>query len=178
MDIKSIGTIAATGVIGAMAALGLSLAGILPAVNAEENSTISPMEALMSPARTLFPQPFDVGGLVRWDFEVDPGISMEPIRQSTVTKISFGQVEHVNIVETETGIYSSDAIVDPHIRYPGIVATPRREAKVVMQWNGYGWSTLTPLGAGSFVTVVPFDGGQLVVTDDSTCSYTARSVVC
>ena len=178
MDIKSIGTIVATGGIGAVAALGLSLAGMLPAVNAEENSAVSPVEALMSPARTLFPQPFDVEGLVRWNFEVDPGVSLEPIRQSVVKKISFGRVEQVNIVETETGIYSSDAIVDPHVKYPGIVVTPRREAQAVLQWNGYGWSTLNPLGAGSFVTVVPFEGGQLVVTDDSTCSYTARSVVC
>jgi hypothetical protein len=178
MDIKSIGTIVATGSIGAVAALGLSLAGILPAVNAEENSSISPAEALMSPARTLFPKPFDVEGLVRWNFEVEPGISLDPLRQSVVKKIGFGRVEHVNIVETESGIYSSDAIVDPHVRYPGIVVTPRREAQAVLQWNGFGWSTLTPVSAGSFVTVVPFEGGQLVVTDDSTCSYTARRVVC
>ena len=178
MDIKSIGTIVATGGIGAAAALGLSLAGMLPAVNAEENSTISPVEALMSPARTLFPQPFDVEGLVRWNFEVDPGVSLEPIRQSVVKKIGFGRVEHVNIVETETGIYSSDAIVDPHVRYPGIIVSPQGEAQAVLQWNGSGWSTLNPLGSGSFVTVVPFEGGQLVVTDDSTCSYTASSVVC
>ena len=178
MDIKSIGTIAATGGIGAVAALGLSLAGILPAVNAEEHSTISPVQALMSPARTLFPQPFNVEGLVRWNFEVDPGISMEPTRQSVVKKISFGRVEHVNIVETETGIYSSDAIVDPHIKYPGILVTPTREAQAVLQWNGYGWSTVSAMAAGSFVTVVPFDGGQLVVTNDSSCSYTVSSVVC
>lgn len=178
MDIKSIGTIVVTGGIGAVAALGLSLAGMLPAVNAEETSMISAAEALMSPARTLFPEPFDVEGLVRWNFEVDPGISLEPIRQSVVKKISFGRVEQVNIVETESGIYSSDAIVDPHVMYPGIVVTPQREAKAMLQWNGYGWSTLTPISAGSFVTVVPFNGGQLVVTDDSTCSYTARSVVC
>jgi hypothetical protein len=178
MDIKSIGTIVATGGIGAVAALGLSLAGILPAVNAEENSTVSAAEALMSPARTLFPQPFDVDGLVRWNFEVDPGVSLEPIRQSAVKKISFGRVKHVNIVETDTGVYSSDAIVDPHVKYPGITVTPRRQAQIVLQWNGYGWLTLSPVGAGSFVTVVPFEGGQLVVTDDSACSYTASNVVC
>ena len=178
MDLKSIGTVVATGGIGAVAAFGLSLAGMLPAVTAEESSTISPMEALMSPARTLFPAPFDVDGLVRWNFEVDPGVSLEPIRQSMVKKISFGHVEQVNIVETESGVYSSDAIVNPHIRYPGIVVTPQREAQAMLQWNGYGWSTLKPLGAASFVTVVPFEGGQLVVTEDSTCSYTARSVVC
>lgn len=178
MDIKSIGAIIATGGIGAVAALGLSLAGLLAVVHAEENSTISPMEALMSPARKLFPQPFDVEGLVRWNFEVDAGVSLEPIRQSAVKKIGFGRVEQVNIVETDSGIYSSDAIVDPHIRYPGIVVTPRREARAVLQWNGYGWSSLTPVGAGSFVTVVPFEGGQLVVTENSTCSYTARSVIC
>lgn len=178
MDIKSIGTIAATGCIGALAALGLSLAGMLPAVNAEENSTISPVEALMSPARTLFPKPFDVEGLVRWNFEVDPGVSLEPIRQSSVKKISFGRAEQINIVETATGIYSSDAIVDPHVRYPGIVVSPALEAQAMLQWNGYGWSMSTATGAGSFVTVVPFEDGQLVVTNDSSCSYTASSVVC
>jgi hypothetical protein len=178
MDIKSIGTIAATGCIGALAALGLSLAGLMPAVNAEENSSISPVEALMSPARTLFPQPFNVEGLVRWNFEVDPGVSLEPLRQSSVKKISFGRVERISVVETETGVYSSDAIVDPHVRYPGIVVTPMREAEAMLQWNGHRWSILTPTGAGSFVTVVPFGDGQLVVTNESSCSYTASSVVC
>lgn len=178
MDLKSIGTIVATGSIGALAALGLSLAGMLPAVNAEENSRVSPVEALMSPARTLFPQPFDVEGLVRWNFEVDPGVSLEPIRQSSVKKIGFGRVEQVNIVETATGVYSSDAIVDPHVTYPGIVVSPALEAEAMLQWNGNGWSMATIGGAGSLVTVVPFEGGQLVVTNDSSCSYTASSVVC
>ncbi len=156
MDIKSIGTIAATGCIGALAALGLSLAGLMPAVNAEENSRVSPMEALMSPARTLFPQPFDVEGLVRWNFEVDPGVSLEPIRQSSVKKISFGRVEQVKIVETASGVYSSDAIVDPHVSYPGIVVTPSLEAEAMLQWNGRGWSMMTDSSTDSFTAVVPF----------------------
>lgn len=178
MDIKTIGTILGTGALGAVAALGMSLVGLLPAVNAEESSTTTAMEALMSPGRTLFPAPFDVDGLVRWDFEVQPGVSLDPIRQSTVTKIAYGKASQVNIVETSSGIYSSDAITNPHVRYPGIVVTPRRDAQALLQWNGFGWSTLTPLGGKSFVTVVPFEDGQLVVTDDGACSYTAKSVIC
>lgn len=178
MDIRTIGTILATGTLGAVAALGLSLVGLLPAVNAEENSATTAMEALMSPAKTLFPAPLDVDGLVRWNFEVQPGISLEPIRQSTVTKIAYGRMTQVNIIETSSGIYSSDAITNPHIQYPGIAVTPKREAQAMLLWNGLGWSTLAPLSGKSFVTVVPFDGGQLVVTDDSACSYTAKSVAC
>lgn len=189
MDFKSIGTIAVTGLIGAGAALGLSMFGAFDGAVAEETTPgfvvgakmdpiHDPVGTLNSPMAQLFPAPMDTSKLLKWNFEVDPGVSLEPIRQSTVKKIAFGRVSTVGIVETATGVYSSDALTDPHVRYPGITATPKYAARTMMYWNGHGWTRFWPRPGKSFITVVPYDGGQLVVTDDGSCIISARSVVC
>jgi hypothetical protein len=50
----------------------------------------------------------------------EDSVSREATNQTTVRKIGYGQTSIVNIVTTSSGVYSSDAMTDPHIRYPGI----------------------------------------------------------
>jgi hypothetical protein len=70
-------------------------------------------------------------------------VSLEPISQNTVRKIEYGRVSEVNVATTATGTYSSDGMVSPHIRYPGIDVTPQRRR-----------------GSGTLVGV-RFDGGMM-----------------
>lgn len=47
-------------------------------------------------------------------------VSLEPLSSSSVRKVGYGHVRDVNIATTSTGTYSSDALVSPHVLYPGI----------------------------------------------------------
>ncbi len=57
---------------------------------------------------------------------------------STITKISAGHKSIVSIVTTPSGTYSSDALLSPNVRYPGIEVKPKH-------WRdgGLSISTLT-----------------------------------
>src|SRR5690242_8356835 len=111
-----------SGIAGTVGALLLALPQMLPPAIADEQ----PMKTLLSSANELFAPAVDPDELVRWDFTVDPSVSTEPIRQSTVKKIAYGHATTVHVVETSTGVYSSDALTDPHIQYPGITKERRR----------------------------------------------------
>jgi hypothetical protein len=84
----------------------------------------------------------------------------------------------VQVVETSTGVYSSDALTDPHIQYPGITKERRGRLGGLAIWGGHGWILARPFTAGSFVHVVPFKGGKLFVTDGGTCVVTRKSLIC
>src|SRR5687768_9510044 len=71
-----------------------------PAIAGEE-----PMRTLLKSADELWPPTFDPDQLVKWDYYVQPGISVEPIRESTIRKIGYGKTTLVNVMETESGIY-------------------------------------------------------------------------
>ena len=168
---RDIRTIAGIGVLGAGIAGGLVLIGTWPQVLASDTAQAVaevPMAVLDKTVRDFLPPAVDTDALLKWDFVADPGIAREPIRQSTVTKIAFGRVVTVDVVETASGIYSSDAMVDPHIRYPGITRT-RKAAQRLAVWDGFGWAESGAMSAGSFLTITPFDGGNLVVSDDGMC---------
>lgn len=47
-------------------------------------------------------------------------VSLDPLSNATVRKIGYGHVNTINIATTSTGTYSSDALVSPHVQYPGI----------------------------------------------------------
>jgi hypothetical protein len=50
----------------------------------------------------------------------DDSVDMTPLSSATVTKISRGKVQEINIATTSTGTYSTDGLVSDHIKYPGI----------------------------------------------------------
>ncbi len=159
---------------GAVAVLLLALPKFLPPAIANEE----PARTLLSTADELFPPRIDPDKLLKWDFTVDPGVSTEPLREHVVRKIAHGRTSFVRIVETATGVYSSDGMTSPHIQYPGIVKERRRELAGLAYWTGKGWRLALPFTAGSFVTVTPLDGGDLVVTNGGTCVVTGNSLRC
>lgn len=56
------------------------------------------------------------------DYEItyDGSVSLDPLSHSVVRKIAFGVETQVSVVTTATGTYSSEGLVNPHFRYPGI----------------------------------------------------------
>jgi hypothetical protein len=163
-----------TAAIFAGLALVLASPSFLPRAVAEEQ----PAKTLLSTGNDLFPRVIDPSTLTKWDFVAEPGVSTEALHVSQVRKIAYGETSFVNVVQTATGVYSSDALTDPHVQYPGIHAKRRNSPFAFLLLDGGSWIAGTPFGAGSFVTIVPFEGGQLVTTDDGQCVVGARSVSC
>jgi hypothetical protein len=168
-------TIMLVGGIFGLAALALALPSVLPPALANEE----PAHTLLSTGNEIFPPTLDPERLVKWDFKTDPGISTEPLKQSIIKKIGYGMVETVEIVETASGVYSSDALTDPHIQYPGIHSEGRHSAHAkLFVWSGRHWALASPFSANSFTTVVPFKGGRFIVRDGETCAITKYTAAC
>jgi hypothetical protein len=168
-------TIMLAGAIGLGAAMLLSLPNVLPRAVAEEE----PMRTLFSTPREIWPPAFDPDRLMRWSYYVQPGVSVEPIKETVVRKIGYGRSSFVNVMETASGVYSTDGLASPHIQYPGIVKEPEPSAAAgLWYWSGRQWVASAPVGAGSFVSIIPFDGGSVLTTEDGNCVALKNSVYC
>lgn len=163
-------------VIGVLAAGVLAIGSLMPAAVADEQ----PMKTLLSTADELWPPAFDTSKLVKFDFTVEPSVSTEVLRSSTVRKIGYGRTSLVTIAETASGIYSSDGLASPHIRYPGIHKERKRAAvDHIAFWSGRdGWVAFKAIEAGSFVSVTRFDGGKVVTSEDGNCVFVRQSAYC
>lgn len=161
-------TILLAGAIALGAVALLSVPNVLPRAVADEE----PMRTLLSTPDEVWPPAFDPDRLMRWSYYVQPGISIEPVRETLVRKIGFGRTSFVNVMETASGVYSTDGLASPNIQYPGIVKE-RKASK-----DGDKWVATTPLYAGSFVSLIPFDGGALLTTEDGNCVALGKSLYC
>jgi hypothetical protein len=145
--------------IGAIA-VGLAwFANNLPPAMAHEQ----PMQTLMSNASELFPKPFDASNLYRakgktYAVTAEEGYSLKPISQQIVRKIGYGKTKFVTISTTASGVYSSDGLVSPHIRYPGIHT--QRVIPVLQIWGSIaywsaedGWVSTAAADADSFAVI-------------------------
>ena len=75
------------GAIGLGAAVLLSLPEIMPRAVAEEE----PMRTLFRTPSEVWPPAFDPDRLMRWDYYVQPGVSIEPVKETVVRKIGYGK---------------------------------------------------------------------------------------
>jgi hypothetical protein len=163
------------GLIGLGAVALLALPDMLPKAVAEEE----PMRTLLSTPNEVWPPAFDPDKLMKWSYYVQPGVSVEPIKESVVRKIAYGKTTFVNVMETSSGIYSTDGLASPHIQYPGIIKELKPSPNAGMwYWSGRKWVASAPLSAGSFATIIPFDGGSLLTTEDGNCVALGKSVYC
>jgi hypothetical protein len=91
----------------------------------------------------------------------EESVSTEAISTAIVRKIGFGQTKFVKITTTSSGVYSSDGIANPHIRYPGVhVEKVTPVVGLVSAVLGYwsptrGWLSTEGEDTGSFVYLVP-----------------------
>ncbi|MBL8591928.1 MAG: hypothetical protein JNK01_04535 [Devosia sp.] len=168
-------TIMLAGAIGLGAALLLSMPNILPRAVAEEE----PVRTLFRTPSEIWPPAFDPDRLMRWDYYVQPGVSVEPIKETVVRKIGYGRSTFVNVIETASGVYSTDGLASPHIQYPGIIKEPKPSPHPgLWYWSGRKWVASAPVGANSFVSIIPFEGGSLLTTEDGNCVAIKNSVYC
>ena len=111
--------ITVAGTIGTMVAIALVAPGMIGAI-AEE-----PVAALSNGIDQLFPAPVDIKKFRKYAITFDESVSTEVEHTSTVKKIAFGHASNVSIVTTPTGTYSSDGLLSPNVRYPGIEVKPK-----------------------------------------------------
>lgn len=177
--------IVTTGAVFGGAALLLVGVGLLPEVfasgtRAATTQVSEAVDDVTTGVQRLLRPPVDTDALLKWDFTVDPGVSTTPQRQSRIVKLGYGQRSVVDVVETSSGVYSSDALTDPHISYPGIhrERVNSAQALVSMLTELGKWVHFKPVSAGSFVTLTPFEDGQLLVTDEVVCVYSDAGTSC
>jgi hypothetical protein len=164
-----------TGAAGLAGVLLLALPDILPPAVAGEE----PMRTLLSSPNELWPPAFNPKGLMKWDYYVQPGVSVEPVRESTVRKIGYGKTTFVNVMETPSGVYSSDALASPNIEYPGIVKELKTVTLPVLRlWDGEQWVVAAAADAKSFVTITPINGGTLTTGEDGNCAVVGETTYC
>jgi hypothetical protein len=115
--------IAIGGTIGVLTAGSLALA---PAVIAAVNE--KPVETVVAGTiQELFP-PEAINPKIfrKYDIVLGDGVSTDVQRSQTVRKIGYGYSRNVTIVTTPSGTYSSDGLLSPNVRYPGIEVTAKR----------------------------------------------------
>jgi len=163
-------------IIGLLAAGMLAAPSLLPPALADEE----PARTLLSTKDELWPPRFDTDILVKFDFTVEPSVSTDVVKTRTVRKIGYGRTEFVEIFTTPTGTYSSDGLASAHIRYPGIHKEPKRASlgQIALWSGGLGWVAFKEIDAGSFVTITPFEGGQLVTSDEGNCVFIGEAAYC
>lgn len=135
--------------------------------------------------------PVDPSKLVKFegrDYRIDyqPWVSTEPVSQVSVKKISRGVVTYVNVVTTSTGVYSSEAMLNPHILYPGVKVTqlpPNTDGQTpvaMAYWNGRSTWVAVPLdGTPSFTSITPLNGGGSIIWNHSrACVALTNSFMC
>ena len=86
-----------------------------------------------------------------YDIIVDDSVSTDVRRTQVVKKISHGRTSRVTIVTTPTGTYSTDGVVSPHVRYPGIETSLRVWPDDYFYAEGGRWVSFVE---GSFVYLV------------------------
>jgi hypothetical protein len=140
---KLIGGLLGAAAIGGLVAVG---AFLVPAVSslASEPAAAPLLHAVALPA----PGAALSTDLAKFDgryyaIGTEPGVSLEPESATTIRKIGYGETTFVNIVTTASGTYSTDAMLSPNVRYPGIFVEPLHLRFLPFSGAVYGWSRLT-----------------------------------
>jgi len=135
--------IAIGGTVGTLVAGSLAAPQFITAVASE------PVEAVVSAVDELFgPEALDSRVFRKYDIAIDDSVSTEVQKTRTITKIAHGRKSTVTIVTTPTGTYSTDALLSPHVLYPGIEVGAKRRWDRRSFWmsrhsSGGSWSMYT-----------------------------------
>jgi len=126
--------------------VGLFVAGCLAAPQFfPEAFAAEPQSHLLDRGKDLFPAPFDMRRLKKFDITLDDSVSTEITHTQIIKKIGFGQKKIVSVITTPSGTYSSDALTSPNVKYPGITVD---RAEPDSQWAHRHFST--PSGSGEW----------------------------
>ena len=122
-------------------------------------------------------QPIDFDKLIRVDDQafqvsVSDTVSTDVLHANQVKKIGYGMVQTINIVRTPSGTYSSDALVSPHVLYPGIDVSkmPAELANNSLSlFSQFGWTALKTIPADSTTSLGTGGGGAYIADNSGTC---------
>lgn len=146
--------------LGLGALVGIAVAGVLtspawlPALASE--NVVAPV---LSVATGTSASTYDPESLIKYEDRTysvtyDDSVVQEPTRQLRIKKIEYGRVSFVDIAETASGTYSTEAMFSPHVRYTGITVKRVRDEQTMIRlfdWsNTSGWTELRLGDAGSF----------------------------
>lgn len=177
-------TVIGGGAIGLLVSGVLALPAFMPPAAADD---AGPIATLVKVSEQLFDdtEPFDGGGLLKAPprFITEDYVSTEVISKQTVRKIGYGRTEFVNIMTTSSGVYSSDAFDSPNIKYPGIHPNPAweewQDSPIIAIWGPGGWTAAKVSNGNSFVDVIPFDGGKVMIQKDGDiCTRVKQALYC
>ena len=110
-----------------------------------------PVDAAIASIDKLFPEPVDLRKFRKYEFTLDDSVSTDVQRTQVVTKIGHGRKSQVTIVTTPSGTYSSDGILSPNVRYPGIEKRLRSWPEDFYFADGGKWMSYAD---GSFIYLV------------------------
>lgn len=128
----------------------------------------------------------DISGLYRspdgrHTLTTDGSVSLVPIAYDQVKKIAFGKKSMVRIVTTASGVYSTEGLYSPYIRYPGITLSPNPDAEpehgVLVLAAGGNWIGV-PLSGTSLVHQMSGSLGHFVQTSSGSCVVMTNAVHC
>ena len=135
---------------GIVAPTKLALVGIV--VGVLSGFFIAQFDPGPSMAAVADKPPFDLGKaldthLARFNGDyyaigIKPGVTLEGT-SVVVEKIGYGRTSFVTITTTPTGVYSSDGLASPNIRYPGVYSQRMQLVPDPFVGGVLGWSKLT-----------------------------------
>ena len=111
-----------------------------------------PMQAAAATIEDLFPaEPVDLRKFRKYAFTLDDTVSTDVQRTRVITKIGHGLKSQVTVVTTPSGTYSTDGLLSPNVRYPGIEKRVRNWPEDFDFAEGGKWMSYAD---GSFVYLV------------------------
>jgi len=158
---------------GTVATFVFAAPSIVPLAWADEQ----PIRAMQAVKQELL-DTFDGNAeLFKPNWTVEDTVSTEVLSTQTVRKIEAGRTSFVTIATTSSGVYSSDALDSPNVRYPGIHAEGHQKALLAILTGG-GWAFITPVDAGSFAHIIPNENGGAIVSGGSACHFVNGNMYC
>ena len=110
-----------------------------------------PVEMALATIDKLFPAPVDPRLFRHYEFTIDESVSTDVQRTQVVKKIGHGITSRVTIVTTPSGTYSTDGMLSPYVRYPGIEKRLRTWPDDFYLADGGRWMSYAD---GSFIYLV------------------------
>jgi acetyl esterase/lipase len=144
---------------GTAATMVFALPSLIPLAWAHEQP-ISTLQTAKHQALKLFDRDND---LFKPQWSTEPSVSQEVASSYEIRKIEAGKTSFVQVVNTPSGVYSSDALDSPHVRYPGIHRDKDREFDAIAYLSGGGWIGIKLRDADSFRALVPMPSGGFAV---------------
>jgi hypothetical protein len=91
-------------------------------VNPAQMSAVAeePVKAAAATLDKLFPNLIDPKLFKRYDITFDDSVSGDVVSTRHVKKIAGGRTVDVTITTTPSGTYSTDGLLSPHVKYPGV----------------------------------------------------------